>query len=443
MSAATITLGCRLNFAESEAMRGLADDDTIIVNSCAVTGEAVRQTRQAIRRAHRAAPSKRIIVTGCAAELDPQAFAAMPEVSRVVGNADKYRRDAFAVRLPRAHLPLSAHPEPVEGSTPGETHALALRQAQGERLGDGSPVSQAAKIIRSDIMTSSVPPVAAGFLSRVRSFVAVQAGCDHRCTFCTIWTARGPSRSLPFEAVRDAIERELAAGAREIVLTGVDITSYEGGLGLLCQRLLAALPALKRLRLSSLDSIEIDGALMELVAGEPRLLPHFHLSLQAGNDLILKRMKRRHSRADAIATVAKLKAARHDVTIGADLIAGFPTESEAAALNSLALLDECDVIAAHVFPFSARPGTPAARMPQVEHELIKARAARLREAAAARRSRWLDGLVGTRQTVLIENKERGHSNGFAPVAIAGSRRGDCGPALITGRYGDQLIGTFE
>ena len=400
MSAQTITLGCRLNFAESEAMRGLAGDDVIIVNSCAVTNEAVRQTRQAIRRAHRVAPGKRIIVTGCAAELDPAGFAGMAEVSRVVGNGGKYSPEAFA--------PFPPH-----------------------------------KVFRPDIMTSAVPPVAAGFLSRVRSFVAVQTGCDHRCTFCTIWQARGPSRSLPYEAVRDAVERELAAGAKEIVLTGVDITSYEGSLGALCQRLLGELPGLKRLRLSSLDSIEIDDALMELVAGEPRLLPHFHLSLQAGDDLVLKRMKRRHSRRDAITTVARLKAARHDVTIGADLIAGFPTESEEAALNSLALLDECDVIAAHVFPFSPRPKTPAARMPQVEREIVKARAARLREAAAARRSRWLSALVGTRQSVLIENKERGHSDGFAPVRIAGTARGDCGVALVTGREGDQLIGMFE
>jgi threonylcarbamoyladenosine tRNA methylthiotransferase MtaB len=212
---------------------------------------------------------------------------------------------------------------------------------------------------------------------------------------------------------------------------------------LLCQRLLTDLPHLNRLRLSSLDSIEIDEQLMELVAGEPRLLPHFHLSLQAGDDLILKRMKRRHSRAQAVATVERLKKARSDVTIGADLIAGFPTESEEAALNSLHLLDDCDVIAAHIFPFSPRPNTPATRMPQLEHETIKARAARLREAAAGRRSRWLDTLIGARQTVLIENSEKGHSDGFAPVRIAGSKRGDLGQALITGRTCDQLIGTFE
>ncbi|MEO7503756.1 MAG: MiaB/RimO family radical SAM methylthiotransferase [Sphingomicrobium sp.] len=402
MGVETITLGCRLNFAESEAMRALAGDGNLtIVNSCAVTNEAVRQTRQAIRRAWRADPARPIVVTGCAAQLDPAAFAAMPEVARVVGNAEKYQGQSFRF--------------PLIGS----------------------------EVFVSDVMAAPVPPVAAGFLSRVRSFVAVQTGCDHRCTFCTIWQARGPSRSLPFEAVRDAVARELDAGAREIVLTGVDITSYDGGLGALCQRLLAALPALKRLRLSSLDSIEIDGALLELVAGEARLLPHFHLSLQAGDDLILKRMKRRHSRADAVRLVETLKALRPEVTIGADLIAGFPTESEAAAANTLALLDECDVIAAHVFPYSARPGTPAARMPQVDAATIKARAARLREAAGDRRAHWLDGHIGSRQTVLVENHERGHSDGFAPVRIAGSARGDLAPALITGRTSDHLIGTFE
>jgi threonylcarbamoyladenosine tRNA methylthiotransferase MtaB len=428
LTAQTITLGCRLNFAESEAMRALAGDDTIIVNSCAVTNEAVRQTRQAIRRAHREAPDKRIVVTGCAAQLDPQSFAAMPEVTKVIGNADKYGASAFS--LPRAH------PKPVEGRVPAQPLYPTLRQAQGERL-------FASKILVSDVMAAPVPPVAAGFLARVRSFVAVQTGCDHRCTFCSIWQARGPSRSLPYEAVRDAVARELDAGAKEIVLTGVDITSYEPGLGQLCQKLLTDLPQLQRLRLSSLDSIEIDDALMELVAGEPRLLPHFHLSLQAGDDLILKRMKRRHSRAQAVATVERLKKAHADVTIGADLIAGFPTESENAALNSLRLLDDCDIVAAHIFPFSPRPNTPAARMPQLERELVKARAARLRLAAEERRTLWLDGLVGTRQAVLIENSERGHSDGFAPVRIAGSKRGDLGEAVITARDGDTLIGMFE
>ncbi len=386
MMAETVSLGCRLNFAEAETIAKAApkDERWVIVNSCAVTNDAVRQTRQAIRRAHRRRPDARVLVTGCAAELDPSSFERMPEVSRVVGNADKLR--AFGG------------------------------------------------------MTS---PVAAGSHSRVRSFVAVQNGCDHRCTFCSIWQARGTSTSLPFEAIRDAIAREIDRGAKEIVLTGVDITDYTGGLGKLCQRLLAAEPRLKRLRLSSLDSIEIDEALFELIAGEPRLLPHFHLSLQAGDDMILKRMKRRHSRAQAVAAVERIKAARADATIGADLIAGFPTESEEMAVNSLQLLDDCDIIAAHVFPFSPRPGTPAARMPQLDRQVVKARAARLRKAADLRRSAWLDSLAGTRQRVLIETNAKGHSDGFAPVAVAGARRGDIGTVRVTGRDGDSLVGVFE
>jgi threonylcarbamoyladenosine tRNA methylthiotransferase MtaB len=376
VSAEAITLGCRLNFAESEMLKAGAPDGTIIVNSCAVTAEAVRQTRQAIRRAKREQPQARIIATGCAVQLEPDAFRAMPEVDEVL------------------------------------------------------------------LKDFARPAVAAGFRQRVRSFVAVQTGCDHRCTFCTIWQARGPSRSLPFEAIREACARELDGGAQEIVLTGVDITSYEGGLGRLCERLLAALPQLQRLRLSSLDSIEIDESLFALIAGEPRLMPHFHLSLQAGDDLILKRMKRRHGRAQAVALVERIKAARPDATIGADLIAGFPTESEEAALNSLQLLDDCDIVAAHVFPFSPRPNTPAARMPQLERETIKARAARLREAAASRRAAWLDRLVGTTLPVLIENKEKGHTNAFAPIAIAGSKRGDTGFARVTGRGDGGLVGVF-
>jgi threonylcarbamoyladenosine tRNA methylthiotransferase MtaB len=226
------------------------------------------------------------------------------------------------------------------------------------------------------------------------------------------------------------------------VLTGVDITDYAGGMGTLCQRLLAAEPRLKRLRLSSLDGVEIDDALFELIAGEPRLLPHFHLSLQAGDDMILKRMKRRHSRADAVRTVERIKAARPDATIGADLIAGFPTETEEMALNSLKLLGDCDIVAAHIFPFSPRPDTPAARMPQLAHDVVKVRAARLREAAAARRTRWLDVLIGTRQPVLMENGGKGHADNFAPLAIEGSARGDVGTARITGRDGDRLTAVW-
>jgi threonylcarbamoyladenosine tRNA methylthiotransferase MtaB len=388
MSVETVTLGCRLNFAESETIKRLAttNEDWVVVNSCAVTNEAVRQTRQAIRRSRRERPDARILVTGCAAELDPNSFARMPEVDRVAGNDNK--------------------------------------------------------IISLGGNAQTVP---AGFLGHVRSFVAVQNGCDHRCTFCSIWQARGPSRSLPFEAIRKAVERELERGAKEIALTGVDITSYSQdgmGLGELCQKLLATIPSLTRLRLSSLDSIEIDDALLELIGGEPRLMPHFHLSLQAGDDMILKRMKRRHSRAQAVRIVEKIKRARPDATIGADLIAGFPTETEDRALNSLKLLDDCDIVAAHIFPFSPRPNTPAERMPQLAREVVKARAARLRAAASERRARWLNGLKGSMQPVLIENGGKGHIDSFAPIAIAGATRGETGKARITGRDCDHLTAVW-
>ena len=385
MSVETITLGCRLNFAESATIARTAPpgEDWIVVNSCAVTNEAVRQTRQAIRRAHRDRPSAKILVTGCAAELDSDSFAKLDGVSRVVGNSSKI-----------------------------------------------------SSLAANDVMAP------AGLLANVKSFVAIQTGCDHRCTFCSIWQARGPSLSLPFEAIRGAVDREIDRGAAEIVLTGVDITDYDGGLGNLCQRLLAAEPRLKRLRLSSLDSVEIDDALFELIAGEPRLMPHFHLSFQAGDDLILKRMKRRHSRADAVRTVSRIKAVRPEATIGADLIAGFPTETEEMSLNSLKLLDDCDIVAAHIFPFSPRPTTPAARMPQVPPELVKARASRLRAAASQRRAVWLEGLAGTIQQVLIEGDSIGHTDNFAPVTLAAATRGDNGDARIMGFDGNRLMAVW-
>ena len=410
MPVETITLGCRLNFAESETLaRAAPPGDWIIVNSCAVTSEAVRQTRQAIRRAHRARPEARILVTGCAAELEPASFLAMPEVERVVGNAAKMR--AFT---------LDRHP----GLDPGS--ALFSSNAKEGRS-------------RLDGRDDGSDPVPAGNQGHVRSFVAVQTGCDHSCTFCSIAPARGPSRSFAYAAVREAIERELDRGAKEIVLTGVDITSYDGGLGPLVERLLGDLPQLQRLRLSSLDSIEIDETLFALIAGEPRLLPHFHLSLQSGDDLILKRMKRRHSRAEALRTVERIKAVRPDATIGADLIAGFPTESEDAALNTLRLLDDCDVVAGHIFPFSPRPGTPAARMPQLDRETVKARAARLRHRAAERRLAWLRSHIGTVQPVLMENGGKGHTSGFAPVKLD-LPRGEIVRVRIADATGDHLIG---
>jgi len=377
VSGRSITLGCRLNFAESEALADESPANTVIINSCAVTNEAVRQTRQAIRKTRRAHPEARIVVTGCAAQLDPDGFAAMAEVDAI-----QLRDDTLA------------------------------------------------------------PRPAAGLIHQVKSFVAIQTGCDHRCTFCSIWQARGPSRSVPYADVRTAVERELERGAKEIVLTGVDITDHAQGLGALCRNLLSDLPHLKRLRLSSLDSIEVDVTLQALYENGRRLMPPVHLSLQSGDDLILKRMKRRHNRAQSVAVVRQLKERRPDLTVGADLIAGFPTESEEAALNTLRLLDDCDIVAAHIFPFSPRPGTPAARMPQVEREIVKARAARLREAAARRRWAWLDSLVGTRQNVLVESHHgTGHADNFAPVRLANLPKGIISTAIITGRDGDLLTGT--
>ncbi|WP_265570646.1 tRNA (N(6)-L-threonylcarbamoyladenosine(37)-C(2))-methylthiotransferase MtaB [Sphingomicrobium nitratireducens] len=406
MRVETVTLGCRLNFAESATMKRAIEADgaqgeTIIVNSCAVTAEAVRQTRQKIRRARRSAPDARILVTGCAAQIEPETFRAMPEVDAILGNADKLR----------------------------------LQE-----------ILKAAKDLPSDVMTATADPVAAGFGNKVRSFVAVQNGCDHRCTFCTIPYGRGNSRSLPYDVVRRAVAAELDREVREIVITGVDITSYDDDgrkLGDLLQRLLADEPRLERLRLSSLDSIEMDGALHELVAGEPRLLPHFHLSLQAGDDMILKRMKRRHSRAQAVAIVEKIKAARPGASIGADLIAGFPTETEEMARNTLELIEDCDIVAAHIFPFSPREMTPAARMPQLERETIKARAAALRARAADHRAKWLQSQVGTLRPALIENGGKGHTDQFAPILVEGAPRGAYVRARITHANEQGLVGIIE
>ncbi|OWK32590.1 threonylcarbamoyladenosine tRNA methylthiotransferase MtaB [Sphingomonas mucosissima] len=354
-----ITLGCRLNLAESETIRALVGaDDMVVINGCGVTNEAMRQTRVAIRRARRDRPEAKIVVTGCASEMDHDAFAAMPEVDRVVPNAAKL-------------LPATWGAFPNQ--RPARRHA--------------------------------------------RAFLGVQNGCDHACTFCAIPMGRGPSRSEPVGQVVSAAAELVQQGAREIVLTGVDLTSYDGGLGALVEAVLVGVPALPRLRLSSLDTIEIDDRLFELITGEPRVMPHVHLSLQAGDDLILKRMKRRHLRAEAIATVERLKA-RRDIAVGADLIAGFPTESEAAFANTLALIDDCDIVHAHVFPYSPRTGTPAARMPQVSPVVARARAAQLREAADRRRRSWLASLVGTTQRIVIEKPgDRGHAENFAEIRL--------------------------
>lgn len=369
-----ISLGCRLNIAESERIRAMlaGEHDVVVVNSCAVTAEAVRTTRQAIRKARRERPDARLLVTGCAAEVEREQLAAMPEVDGLVANTRKLDRWAW-------NAPERAPPVPVR---------------------------------------------------RTRAFVAVQNGCDHSCTFCVIPQGRGPSRSLTIPQVLAEIESHLAQGAPEVVLTGVDVTSWghdlpgRPSLGRLVLAILETFPELRRLRMSSLDGIEIDPLLFDLFAGEPRLMPHLHLSLQHGNDLILKRMKRRHSRGDAVELVARLKRARPEIAIGADLIAGFPTEDEAAHIDNLSIVRELAIVHGHVFPYSPRPGTPAARMPQVERDAIKARAAELRAEVVRTRDAWLDTLVGAPQSVLAENDGTGYAPHFARVAVPeGAARG--------------------
>ncbi|SCW52505.1 threonylcarbamoyladenosine tRNA methylthiotransferase MtaB [Sphingobium faniae] len=401
-----ITLGCRLNIAESEAIREMTagQDDLIVINSCAVTAEAVRQARQAIRRARRERPGARIMVTGCAAQTEPATFAAMPEVDAVLGNREKMEANSYA---------------------------------------------SAAELSVSDIMAvrDTAPHMASAFAEHARAFLEVQNGCDHRCTFCIIPYGRGNSRSVPEGAVIDKVKQLVDAGYREIVLTGVDVTSYgpdlpgSPSLGLLIERILKGVSALPRLRLSSLDSVEIDERLFDLIAHEPRMMPHLHLSLQSGDDMILKRMKRRHARADAVRIVERLKSARPEISIGADIIAGFPTEDEAMFGNSLRLIAECGIVHGHIFPYSPRAGTPAARMPQVDRATIKARAARLRAACAGERARWLQSLIGSTQSVLVErNGMNGHAENFAPVRFARPQPpSSIVRAVITGLEKDALI----
>ena len=401
-----ITLGCRLNAAESAAIRLLAggEDDLVVVNSCAVTNEAVRQTRQAIRRAKRARPEARVVVTGCAAQVEPETFAAMPEVDRVLGNREKLDPSSFT--SPQRRLGSQG----VKGSAANPT---------------GAPAFAGATVSVSDIFAvrETAPHLLPGFAERSRAFVEVQNGCDHRCTFCIIPFGRGNSQSVPAGLVVEQVRTLVGQGFREIVLTGVDVTSYgpdlpgAPNLGLLVERILRHVPELPRLRLSSLDCIEIDGRLEEIIAGEPRFMPHLHMSFQAGDDMILKRMKRRHSRAEAVATVARLKARRPDLAIGADLIAGFPTETDEMHQNSVRLVKDCDIVMGHVFPFSPKRGTPAARMPLVAAPVVKERARRLREACARRRAEWLEGMVGTRQRVLMEKGGLGHAENFAPIRL--------------------------
>jgi threonylcarbamoyladenosine tRNA methylthiotransferase MtaB len=408
----TITLGCRLNLYESEAMRNLAEDaglsNVVLVNTCAVTGEAVRQARQTIRRARKQKPDALIVVTGCAAQIDPGMFAAMPEVDRVIGNAEKAEPKTF----------------------------VALASGQTER------------VLVNDIMSvrETAGHLIDGVQDRARAYVQVQNGCDHRCTFCIIPFGRGNSRSVPAGEVVAMIGRLVAKGVPEVVLSGVDMTSWgadlpgQPTLGDLVQRILKLVPDLKRLRLSSVDAVEIDDTLFRLFAEEERMMPHLHLSLQHGADMILKRMKRRHTRDDAIKLAARLRAARPDIAFGADLIAGFPTETEAHFADSLALVDEVGLAFLHVFPFSPRPETPAARMPQLDKATIKARAALLRDKGQQALAAYLDSQIGTTQTVLIERDGKGRLNSFAEIQVPGGQAGALIQARVTGRADGYLLG---
>jgi threonylcarbamoyladenosine tRNA methylthiotransferase MtaB len=376
-----ITFGCRLNVFESEVIRRAAAAaglrDAVVVNTCAVTAEAERQARQAIRRARRRHPEAMIIVTGCAAEIDPARYAELPEVDRVVGNCAKLQ--------PQSYLP--------EGASSAD-------------------------------LTETASHLIDGFEGKSRAFLQVQQGCDHRCTFCIIPYARGPNRSVPMGLVADQARRLVAAGYREIVLTGVDLTAYGAdlpgapSLGQMVRRLLGAVPALERLRLSSVDPAEIDSELWRLLAEEKRLMPHLHLSLQAGDDLVLKRMKRRHSRADAIAVARRARAWRPEVALGADLIAGFPTETEDMFRRTLDLVAECGLAFVHVFPYSARPGTPAARMPQLPDPLVRERAARLRATGEGALAADLSSRIGSETDVLLERPGMGRAEFYAAVEFS-------------------------
>ncbi len=408
-----LTFGCRLNLYESEVMRGHAaglsvEGGLVIVNTCAVTAEAERQARQAIRRAHRERPEARIVVTGCAAQIDPAAWRTLPGVARVIGNQEKLAAESWS-----------------------------------EAALDGPDAV-------SDIMAAreTAPQLVTEFAGRARAFVQVQQGCDHRCSFCIIPFGRGPSRSVPVGAVVEQVRALVRSGFREVVLTGVDITSYgtdlpgRPALGQLARRLLALVPELERLRLSSLDPVEIDDDLWRLLEHEPRLMPHLHLSLQAGADLILKRMRRRHLACDAAAVIARARRLRPDIAIGADLIAGFPTETEALFEQTLGFVRDLALPYLHVFPYSERPGTPASRMPAVPVAVRRARARLLREAGRAASAAFHASLVDRPIRVLLETAGGGHSQHFAPVRGVAGALGEAGqvvPAVVRGADGDGLL----
>lgn len=402
-----LTLGCRLNTYESEAMRALAQEaalsNAVIVNTCAVTGEAVRQARQAIRRARRERPDAEIIVTGCAAQIDPQSFAAMPEVSRVIGNTEKMRAESLARSEERVSV----------------SDIMSVRETASHLID--------------------------GFSERTRVYVQVQNGCDHRCTFCIIPYGRGNSRSAAAGDVVEQVRRLAANGVPEVVITGVDLTSWgadlpgQPQLGSLVARILKLVPDLPMLRLSSIDAIEMDDQLFELVTQNDRVAPYLHLSLQHGDDMILKRMKRRHARAQAIELCQRVKDARPEIALGADLIAGFPTETDEHFANLLSIVDACGLAFVHAFPFSPREGTPAARMPQLDRALIKARAAQLREVGAAALKRHLDAWVGRDETGIIEREGFARLPDFTPVHFDGGGEG-FQRLRFTGHDGQHLIG---
>jgi threonylcarbamoyladenosine tRNA methylthiotransferase MtaB len=417
MAVEVVTFGCRLNTYESEVMKREADsaglgelkDGAIIFNTCAVTAEAVRQARQAIRKARRDNPEARIIVTGCAAQTESAKFEAMDEVDLILGNEEKLKANSYRM-LPD----------------------FGVNQFEKVRVNDIMEVRETASHMVDAIE------------GRARAFVQVQNGCDHRCTFCIIPYGRGNSRSVPMGGVVDQVKRLVDNGYREVVLTGVDMTSYGPDLpgslrlGKLVKTVLNQVPDLQRLRLSSIDSIEADEDLMEAIANEKRLMPHLHLSLQAGDDMILKRMKRRHLRDDSIRFCADVRALRPDIVFGADIIAGFPTETEEMFANSMKIVEECGLTHLHVFPFSPRDGTPAARMPQVERRVVKERAARLREAGERAYRRHLDGLVGSRQRVLVEQDGIGRTEGFVMTALGEGRPGEIAEVTVSGHDGDKL-----
>jgi threonylcarbamoyladenosine tRNA methylthiotransferase MtaB len=413
-----VTFGCRMNTYESEVMRreagkaGLSEIDggAMVFNTCAVTSEAVRQAKQAIRKARRERPDARIIVTGCAAQTDPAAFAAMGEVDLVLGNEEKLASHNYRALLD-----------------------FGVNDTEKVRVNDIMSVRETASHMVDAIE------------GRARAFVQVQNGCDHRCTFCIIPYGRGNSRSVPMGAVVEQAKRLAGNGYAEVVLTGVDMTSYGADLpgkphlGRLVRTILRQVPDVRRLRLSSIDSIEADEELVEAIATEKRLMPHLHLSLQAGDDMVLKRMKRRHLRADSIRFCAEIRRLRPDIVFGADMIAGFPTETEAMFQNSLAIVEECGLTHLHVFPFSPREGTPAARMPQVARSVVKERAARLRETGERAYRAHLDRLAGSRQSILVEHDGIGRTEGFTLAAIDAGAPGEIVEAVISGHDGSRLM----